>query len=268
MTGERIQGNIFDIKRYAIHDGNGIRVTVFMRGCPLDCWWCHNPEGIRPRQAGQPGQSGQTTPHTSKAGQRSISVNELIQEVEKDLIFIDESGGGVTFSGGEPLMQPDFLINALEAFGKRYVHRTLDTSGFADTEVFASVLEHVDQVLFDLKLINEEEHAKYTGVSNDLILKNLRILDQSEKDVILRLPVIPGITDVESNIRAIGELVSTLENIDTLELLSYHATARAKYERLGVEFRMGDIVPVSERDLVSIKYTMESMGIKVIGGPE
>ncbi len=252
MTGEQIEGNIFDIKRYAIHDGPGIRVTVFLQGCPLDCWWCHNPEGIGP----------------SSDGGRKITIKELMEEVEKDTIFMDESGGGVTFSGGEPLMQSDFLILALKECGERYIHRTLDTSGYAKPEVFASVLEHVDMVLFDLKLADPAKHSRYAGHTNDLILENLRALDSSEVETMIRLPIIPGITDTEENILAIAEIVSGLGRLDTIELLPYHATARAKYDRLGIEFRMGDVVPVSERDLVSIKYTMESMGIKVIGGPE
>ncbi|HOP88557.1 MAG TPA: glycyl-radical enzyme activating protein, partial [Acetomicrobium flavidum] len=204
-------GLIFDVQRYSIHDGPGIRTTVFFKGCPLKCWWCHNPEGIDSGKElmyfeykcmhcgtcahvcpigaiefdGTPiirrsmciacGNCSAACPSDAlKLIGREYTVGELMKEIERDVLYFDNSGGGVTFSGGEPLYQHEFLLEVLKECKKIDIHRTLDTSGFAPQEVLASVMDYVDLFLYDLKLIDEKEHIKYTGVSNAQIKENLR----------------------------------------------------------------------------------------------
>ncbi|SHF16393.1 pyruvate formate lyase activating enzyme [Desulfofundulus australicus DSM 11792] len=299
MTGE---GLIFDIKRFAIHDGPGIRTTVFMKGCPLRCWWCHNPEGIRPvcepmyfeykciecgtcagvcptgaivPEKGAPyldrekctgcGVCSEACPTGAlKLAGRTITVEELLQELERDVLFYDNSGGGVTFSGGEPLMQHRFLVEALRECKRRDLSTALDTSGYAAGDVFAAVLDYVDVFLFDLKLADDGEHRKYTGVSNVPIRNNLRMLADTGRggDVILRLPVVPGITDTEKNIEGFLEFVVSLKGIRRVDLLPFHDVSE-KYCRLGREYKMPACgAPAPER-LRYIKECFERAGFSV-----
>lgn len=295
-------GFIFDIKRYAIHDGPGIRTTVFLKGCPLKCWWCHNPEGISAvnelmffeykciqcQTCARVCPDGAITFENNiqhinrqicnycelcskycptealKLVGRGITVEELMKEIEKDLLFYDNSGGGVTFSGGEPLFQHKFLTEALKECKKRDVHTVLDTSGYASREAFASVLDYVDIFLYDLKLADDEEHIKYTGVSNKQIKDNLRMLVDKGRgsDTILRFPVIPGITDTEKNIDGLVEFVSSLKGINEIDLLPFHDVSE-KYSRLGKEYK----TPVREAPprerLKHIKEKFEKIGLCV-----
>jgi len=244
-----MKGHIFDIKRYAIHDGPGIRVTVFFKGCSLDCWWCHNPEGL------------------AAAGGREISVRELIRDVEKDLIFMEESGGGVTVSGGEPLYQPEFLDSILTECQERGIHTTLDTCGYAPREVFDPILEKVDLFYFDLKFIDNRLHKGYTGVSNASILRNLRVLDEKKIETFVRFPIIPTITDTDENLREVGEFVASLQNIMAIDLLPYHGTAEGKYERLGIANRLEGLKPPSTDEVVSIRDRLQELGLVIsVGG--
>ncbi len=188
-----MKGLIFDIKRYAIHDGPGIRVTFFMKGCPLECWWCHNPESISPLP--------QTVQRTDKIGNRQFqvteqigkeySVGELLDIVNRDLVFIEESGGGVTFSGGEPLMQSEFLSEALGLFRQSGIHTAVDTSGQADRRIIDRIIGDTDLFLFDIKHLDPDKHLKYTGVRNGLILDNLTYILSRGKKVNIRIPIIP-----------------------------------------------------------------------------
>jgi pyruvate formate lyase activating enzyme len=293
-------GFIFDIKRYAIHDGPGIRTTVFLKGCPLRCWWCHNPEGIsganelmffeykcmRCETCNRVCEIGAITFESniqhidrqicSYCGNcaracptgalilvgRGITVDELMKEIEKDILFYDNSGGGVTFSGGEPLFQHQFLREALKECKKRDLHTVLDTSGYAPKDVFSSVLDYVDVFLYDLKLADEEEHKKYTGVSNNLIKDNLRMLVDAGrgKDVILRFPVIPGITDTEKNIDGLVEFVSSLKGISEIDLLPFHDMSE-KYNRLDKEYKMPIRQAPPREKLKYIKERFEEIGL-------
>ncbi|TYP55437.1 glycyl-radical enzyme activating protein [Thermosediminibacter litoriperuensis] len=296
------KGLIFDIKRFAIHDGPGIRTTVFLKGCPLRCWWCHNPEGISPMNElmffeykcmgcqmcagvcpagavtyennthninGQKcigcGICSEACPTGAlKLVGRVITIEELMEEIERDILLYDNSDGGVTFSGGEPLSQHRFLKEVLKECKKRGVHTALDTSGYAPADVFASVMDYVDVFLFDLKLADDEEHRKYTGVSNEPIKENLRMLADTGRggDVILRLPVIPGITDTEKNIEGLLEFVASLKDIRRIDLLSFHDVSE-KYCRLGREYKMPACSAPPPERLRLIKDRFERIGLIV-----
>ncbi len=269
-------GIIFDIKRFAIHDGPGIRTTVFMKGCPLSCWWCHNPESQSAKPAIHQREnecvlcgacvavcpekarsiSGETIERNDPlcklcgtcadlcpAGAidmigRRKNVDQIMSEITKDIPFHDESGGGVTFSGGEPLAQPEFLLLLLAACRRIDIHTAVDTCGYARPELLEKVAENTDLFLFDLKFMDTVRHRELTGVDNKLILGNLHRLSLMGKDICVRVPVIPGITDTEENLKAIGEYVSALPNKPPITLLAHHATAMGKYARFGINHRL------------------------------
>ena len=250
----RETGTIFNLQHYAVHDGPGIRVTVFLKGCPLRCWWCHNPESQTPQPDAHVG--------------RVMRVSEVMREIEKDVIFFDESGGGVTFSGGEPLMQPEFLRALLFECQRRAIHTALDTSGYAPPDVFEAMLPLVDLVLYDLKLIDDAAHRQYTDVSNAPILRNLALLAASHKPLRLRFPVIPGITDTETNLRDIWRVAAALPERPRIQLLPYHRIAAGKYQRLGWLNQMTGVLPPTPEFMQVLQGRFEAAGLAdvVIGG--
>lgn len=266
------KGVIFDIKKYSIHDGPGIRTTVFLKGCPLQCWWCQNPEGQNPEpemieKTDRKKLYNSSHSNTKEVIGREVSVEEIIREIKKDIVFYDQSGGGVTFSGGEPLMQSDFLYSLLEGCKKQGVHTAVDTSGYASKEVFDKICEMVDIFLYDLKIIDEERHLKYTGLSAEPILDNLRRLSQESDGVLIRIPIVTGITDTEINISQIVEFLSSLRNIRELGLLPYNHLGDQKYKRLGMINRMVDIPSPATDRINKIKNMFEKKGYEVrIGG--
>lgn len=296
------RGVIFDIQRFAIHDGPGIRTLVFMKGCPLRCWWCQNPEGFSSSKSlgyfeYRCIQSKRCIPSCpsralsfdggslvvnrgvcnecalcveacpsgalSMAG-REVDAEGLVREIEKDVVLFDNSGGGVTFSGGEPLFQPAFLRETLIQCRRRGMHTALETSGHAPPETFESIIDHVDLFLFDLKLIDDEEHRKYTGVSNSLIKRNLIALVTRERgqDVILRFPVIAGVNDTEKNIEGLLSFVRGLDGINEVDLLPYHDVSE-KYRRLGLVYQMNGHAAPSEEKLGHIRERLEQAGLLV-----
>lgn len=255
-------GTIFNIQRYAIHDGPGIRTTIFFQGCPLRCWWCHNPESQELEL--------QTRSHTdrgvAKFG-RWVTSEELLQEIEKDEVFFDESDGGVTFSGGEPLMQPEFLVDLLRRCAAREIHTVVDTCGYASTDIFHAVLAHAKLILYDLKILDGAAHRHYTGGSNGLVLDNLRLLSESGTPYVIRFPIIPGITDTQVNIEAVLRLLKGLHGFEQVNLLPYHRTATHKYYMLQRNYQMDDIAPPSEARLHQLKRLFEAHGFQTtIGG--
>ena len=253
-------GIIFDIKEFSIFDGPGIRQTVFLKGCPLRCNWCHNPEGLsrepqimvslnaclhcgrckavcrHPDACIACGRCVEVCPQNVRriAGTRMTS-GELAETLRKDASYYAACGGGVTFSGGEPLLQRGFLAETLDQLAG--IHRAVETSGYTEPEVFEKILDRVDFVMMDLKLMDEEQHKKYTGVSNRKILHNARTLMRSGKPCRLRVPLIPGVSDTEENLRATAEFIRSVEPKTPVELLPYHKTAGAKYAMVGAEYR-------------------------------
>lgn len=256
-----MRGIIFDIKRFAIHDGPGIRTSIFFKGCPLSCWWCHNPESCK---------SGIQTLDFEFKGSHTLgwetTSQQLFEEVEKDRAFFDESDGGVTFTGGEPLMQADFVAVTAALFKKHDLHLALDTTGFAKLEKFQKVADQMDLVLFDLKHMNEAKHFEYTGVSNQLILKNLEYLVKKEKEIHIRFPMMPGLNDDNRNLDEMLQFLGSKKSFKRIHLLPYHKIAAGKYERLGLENKMNGIDEPELNRVQEVKRYLESSGFEVVIG--
>ena len=250
-----MNGTIFDLKEFALNDGDGIRTTVFFKGCPLRCVWCHNPEGLSPapelyvkkngcRNCGlclagcshdecKPfGRCTKICPmDLIKIAGESYEVNALASKLLKASGIFQTANGGVTYSGGEPLMQPDFLFALTEKL-KGKVHQAIETSGFCNHNVFKKIARNLDFVIMDIKLADPDEHKRYTGASNEKIIKNLLWLKESGIPHLFRTPLIPGITDTRENLEAISKLVGD----DEIELLPYNTLAPAKYASVGRTF--------------------------------
>ncbi len=238
-------GIIFDLKKYAIHDGPGIRTTVFMKGCPLDCWWCHNPESIKMQPEWLNTTNHKYLELLSNDDPfligKKVSSDDVLKELEKDIIFFDESGGGVTFSGGEPLMQADFLDSLLAGCREREIHTAVDTSGYAPWDSFEKILDKTALFLFDLKMIDNEQHKKYTGVSNALILENLTKLIETNTKIQIRIPLIPGYTASENNLAQTAEYLAGFRKKLQVSLLPYNPIGEEKYKRFEIKSRVKNI---------------------------
>jgi pyruvate formate lyase activating enzyme len=269
MTAKNDTGMIFDIKRYAVHDGPGIRTTVFLKGCPLRCRWCHNPEGIDPGRelffhssrclpecreclAACPESTISKPDGILSIGEncrlharcaevcptealqiigREVTVEDIIDEVEKDRIFFDNSGGGITISGGEPMMQPDFLNSLLTAAREKEIHTVVDTSGYAPAEQFQNIRDKVDLFFFDFKVWDDHLHREFTGVSNSLILENLSALSIQGSSIRIRIPVVPGFNDNGDSIENAARFLLNLPAIEGISLLPYHRIGTHKSRR-------------------------------------
>lgn len=269
ITQTDTKGIVFSFKRYSVHDGPGIRQTVFFKGCPLNCWWCHNPESqdIKSETALRNNILDGINFGQQETIGKLMTTDEVMSEIEKDSIFYDESGGGVTFSGGEPLMQHKFLLALLNRCNDAGIHTAVDTTGYTSPKVFMPIAEKADLFLYDLKLMDDEKHKKYTGVPNKAILENLKYLNELKKAVIVRFPVIPGINDTEKNISAMKEFLLPLKNIRKLALLPYHNIANHKYEKIKMDNKMNGVKALSKQDMEGLKKEFEDIGFEVnIGG--
>jgi len=266
-----VTGTVFNIQRCSVHDGPGMRTTVFLKGCPLRCEWCHNPESLRPETElainrdrcigceacfevcpnwtpdgsnqfpGEDrsscimcGDCAAVCPATARelVG-ADYRVADLVDEAVRDRDFFDVSGGGVTFSSGEPLSQPEFLGSCLDELRRRQIHTAVDTCGFADTSVVIDIAKRTDLVLFDLKLMDPAEHRQRTGVGNRIILDNLRFLSEHNIPMWIRFPLIPGVTDGTENVTSMGGFLGSMPQSHPVFILPYHGIALTKPDRLG-----------------------------------
>jgi len=224
-------GVIGDIREFTLHDGPGIRTSVFLKGCPLRCSWCHNPETISPLPQRMRGAAG------DRVIGREYSSGELASLLQPQAEILSAGMGGLTFTGGEPLLQGEFLS---EVIGRLHdLHILLDTSGHVDPEVFRQVASACNLIFFDLKLIDPVAHARYTGAPNTLILKNLQWLSTAGVPFVVRVPLIPGVTDTHENLQAIARTVRGAPGLEGVELLPYNPAAGGKYAGLGMKFQPG-----------------------------
>lgn len=254
-------GVIFDIKKYAIHDGPGIRTTIFLKGCPMNCLWCHNPESRNPKI------EKLITKQKKESFGKKITIEKALKEIMKDKIFYDESKGGVTFSGGEPMMQINYLYSLAKACKKEKINTALDTCGYAPSKDFIKISNLIDLFLYDIKIIDDELHKEYTGVSNQIILKNLKFLDENNSNIELRIPLIPNITDTNHNLLSIIKFIDNLHSIENIRLLPYNKIGEYKINKFNLSNKLGKLKTQTEKDLKNIKEKFEKYGYNVkIGG--
>ncbi len=290
------KGLIFNIQRFSIHDGPGIRTVIFFKGCPLRCLWCHNPEGQaqkkelvlwkercmgcnnclkvcpnsavnNPAECSLCGKCVEECPAEAReiVG-KDMTLEEVIEEILKDRVFYEQSKGGVTLSGGEPLLQQGFIIPLLKKIKKIGIHTAIETCGYATNEILFKASIYTDLFLFDIKLLDEKSHKKYTGVSNKPILQNLRTLSSIQKNIILRIPVIPGVNNNSENFDKTAELVLSL-GLKEVHLLPFHPGGSEKYKRLGRAYKFEETNTLKKEDLKNFATILEEKGISVkIGG--
>ncbi len=287
------KGRIFNIQRYSLQDGPGLRTTVFLKGCPLSCAWCHNPESQDLKRAfikqeerciacGScfevcgPGETPADHPEAcvdacpTGARQllgRDVDIDELLDDVLRDRIFFDQSGGGVTLSGGEPLMQPAFVKALLKALRQRGVHTALDTCGLGQREDLLEAAALSDLVLFDLKHMDEARHRAWTGAGNEAILANLKALGTVHPQIWIRVPVIPGVNDDLANLEATARFVAAIPGVRRLDLLPYHSTGAAKFGRLGRDYSLEQVQSPTPERMAGLADLFRAHGITAtIGG--
>lgn len=309
MSGEHTanagNGIVFDIKRYTLHDGPGIRTTIHLKGCPLACLWCHNPESQSfkpqllfrrerciacgkcvdacPNQAVLPKNAGFEIESDRCSGLgkcadicpaearelcgRSMSAPDAMKALLKDRIFFEQSGGGMTLSGGEPLSQPEFCIALLRACKRYEIHTAIDTCGFVGFSVLRETIPFTDLYLYDMKHMDPEKHKDYTGVDNEVILSNLVKLGECGGTINARIPFIPGINTDEKNLRTLASFLSHVKGLTQLNLLPYHNAAEDKHNRWKMDYKLKNLYVPTENALRSAAGIIESYGVKtVIGG--
>lgn len=290
------RGRIFNIQRFSIHDGEGIRTIVFFKGCPLRCIWCCNPESqnmdpevlflkdkcigcmncvkqcplgcmeIDRENCKKCGACARVCPSSAKRISGSdMTVDEVVNEIEKDRVFYNNSGGGVTLSGGEPLMQAEFAAAVLKKSHLHGLHTAIETSAFASTEEFLSVLEHVDEVFLDLKHMDTKKHKALTGAGNEQILENARKAAKSGKKVTFRIPLIPDCNDEEENIRKTGQFVASIGNGNTyIEILPYHRLGEMKFEWLDKVYELSEAKEPPKETIAAYNKLLADCGCNVV----
>jgi len=296
------KGVIFNIERYAVHDGPGIRTIVFLSGCKLRCLWCANPEGqeLKPQltffsdkctgcgkcisvcsnkaieqingkiimdwnRCTRCLKCVEVCPNEARKNLTKLMTSkEVLEEVIKDIPFYRRSNGGVTLSGGDPLIQVDFASEILKLCQEKKIHTAIETSGFADWDYFAKIIKYTNFIIFDIKHMDSKKHKYGTGVSNERILENLKKITNLYKDInlLIRIPVIPNFNDSEENITNTVKFVRSLKNIKKIELLPYHKLGAIKYERIGKTYSLKDIKLPENKNLIKLKNIIEAKYIK------
>ena len=301
-NNKELLGIVFNIQRYCIHDGPGIRTTVFLKGCPLNCPWCSNPESIHPDseivydknhcihcetcihlcpmralkfidgelkfERDICNQCNICVQNCMSGGLQlignSLTADDVIQQVNKDLSFYKRSGGGVTFSGGEPVFQYHFLLSLLKKFKAEKIHTTIETGGFQKWEILSKIVEEVDLVYYDLKIIDDKKHKRIMGVSNSLILSNAKMMIKNySAKVIFRIPIIPTYTDSEDNIKGITNFLKGIGYKGGIEIIPYHRFGESKYHLLNKSYKLKGISPPITDQLQKIKDMIEEEGFSV-----
>ncbi len=289
---------IFDLQRFALHDGPGIRTTIFLKGCPLRCIWCHNPESqsihpqlgcllrdctgcgnctkVCPNQVHtfddhnhlivfqnctQCGNCLQQCPANALRiyGQKTTA-DDLLKTVLRDRIYYEQSGGGLTISGGEPMMQFNGLLELAQKGKAEGLHICLDTSGFAPSDHYEGIAPYVDIFLYDYKLTAPDRHKQYTGVSNQQILKNLELLCNLDKTIFLRCPIIPGINDDDEHLEKIAWLSSQYQQIEQVNIMAYHDMAKGKAQQFGTAYQLSDLKTMEKQQKEEIENRLKAMG--------
>lgn len=256
-----VSGRIFDIQKFSVHDGPGIRTIVFLKGCALRCKWCCNPESQK-YEIQTMIQNGK-----EKTVGRDVTVAEIIESVKKDMPYYRRSGGGMTLSGGEMLCQSDFAYALLRCAKEAAINTAVETTGFAPYETIEKLLPYIDTVLMDIKHTDSAKHKEFTTQPNERILANAVKIAENAKKLIIRVPVIPTFNDTEQEIASIATFASTLKGVDEINLLPYHSFGRDKYVGLGREYPMGDIPSPTDEHMNRLKNVVERYGLKCnIGG--
>ena len=254
-------GRIFDIQKFSVHDGPGVRTIVFLKGCALKCRWCCNPESQK-FEIQKMMQNGK-----EKTVGKDVTVKEVLEIVKKDAPYYRRSGGGITLSGGEMLCQFDFAYALLRCSKEASINTAVETTGFAPFEKIEKMLPYIDTVLMDIKHIDSQKHKEFTTQSNELILENAKKIAEKAKKLIVRVPVVPTFNDTESEIDSIAKFVTSLNNVNEINLLPYHNFGRDKYVGLGREYPMGDAQPPTDEHMEKLKAVVERHGLNCkIGG--
>lgn len=294
-------GIVFNIQRFSVNDGPGIRTTVFLKGCPLNCIWCHNPESqsilpqimyreenciscgkcvsvcksnahimdkekhlFLPKNCTNCMECAKVCFFAIEGVGNKVSPTDTINEVLKDRQYYENSGGGITLSGGEPLMQPEFCLEVLKIAKKNKLHTCIETCGYSKWNNILKISDYCDLFLYDIKLTDTDIHKKYTGVNNELILENLKKLDSIGKKIVLRCPIIPSINDNEAHFAKIAQIANSLKNVTAINILPYHSFGKVKYKKLGEEYLLDNLNnPDKEQVFKWLKILRDKTNIEV-----
>ena len=264
-----MKGIIFHTRSFSVNDGPGIRRAIFFKGCPLRCSWCHNPEShsfdIEWMQVTQ--RIGDKPFCQTRAVGKDTTVQEIMRDIRADIPFFEESGGGVTLTGGEPLSQPEFAIAILKACTQEGIHTALDTCGYASQEVFEQSMPYTNVYLFDLKIADDGKHREFTGQGNGDILENLSFISNAGKNIIIRIPLVKNITDTSENLDELKTIISRTKGISRIDLLPYHSLAQHKFSKQGKDYSLAQMENYPRHKAQEIARSFERLAPVVsVGG--